>query len=253
MNIILHIINKIKVFFLAAICALAVTSPAASTGKKNIIDYYRLAPDGMLGGMKYSLVLKEGKFSAYNPNGANLDVAVDIPKGFLMVSDTKTYENSRKVVQLTLINTEKNGHLIGVNWFTEDSTKGISSGTGAQFYKYTESQMDGCCWENVNSKLFRLPEIGDFLNPVFDISKSKGLNDIIVETDKEYGLFRYSLLQSGSVMTISLNLSPFEYLKATAGSNDKQAIQALMNNIRYREMKYQWDPKEGKFEVTGKK
>lgn len=216
-------------------CAAAVFFATGLSAEQNtILDYYRLLDQSKLSGGKFTFYRDKGAWRVKSPiTEAELKPVVDIPGGYLSVSDPGT-GGGTYTREIALFITRSGAAYLGVN---ETNFNGVGFERAIRFYRYAGGRVvpDNAVFPAVGPRLF--------------FRKGYNVSPVLEKIQVEYELPR-----KGTTVVASIDTT---MLQRAAGSGEyppaeaKQSQEAL-NNIIYGKIELNWDMDKGRF-VIGRK
>ncbi len=202
--------------------------------EKSIIDYYRMLDRSRLTGGKFSFYQEKKKWRVKSPvTGAELQPVVDVPGGYILVSDPGT-GGGTYTQEIALFLTKAGAAFLGVN---ETTFNGAYFERAIHFYRH-----DGKKLVPADSVLPAL-EARLYFKEGYDASAAA--NKVRIG---------YSLPRKGTTVTAAIDTMLLERA-ATSGdfppAEERQSREAL-KNIRYTTIELNWDMGKGRFTIGRK-
>ncbi|HOT46258.1 MAG TPA: hypothetical protein PLM53_02175 [Spirochaetota bacterium] len=213
-------------------CAAAVFfATGLSADQKTILDYYRLLDQSKLSGGKFTFYRDKGAWRVKSPiTEAELKPVVDIPGGYLSVSDPGT-GGGTYTQETALFLTRSGAAYLGVN---ETTFNGAYFERAIRFYRHDGKRLvpDDSVLPAVEARLFF----------------KDGYNLSPVAAKVRMG---YSLPRKGTTVIVFIDTMLLERAAQSGEFPPKEAKQSrdALNNITHSKIELKWDTEKGRFVI----
>ncbi|GEM_PF-2497181 len=215
----------------------------AETGKRTVVDLYHLLPGSIIGS-RYRLALREGAWFAEDEDGCSRSAIVDIPNGYIKISDEGTGGGYLSNQEIALFVDARGERMVAVNisGCETDIEPHLCSYRGLELFRLVNNR-----WERITARV--LPEITlkRFFDKGYDPENVNELKGLIREIKGKNGLLRYVLPRYGTDLRVAINLSPFRHHLKHATGAIHESLKGMITKIAREEIILRWNRERGAF------